>query len=290
MRKNLRIASLCPSNTELICALGLGHNLVAIDNYSDYPKDIVASLPRLGPDLQIDIDKLVSAQPDFILASLSVPGMEHVVAQVKETGIPYIVLSPEHLDDIFSDVASLADILHEYISPDMIQSAIGDWHNRIRRVQEASARRSSTPTIYWEWWPKPVFSPGRDNWLTQVSEYAGSTNLFNHVPGPQWRDETGDSVLSGEPDYMFAVWTGVLQHKVPLQKILNRPNWSAFSAFQQNALYILEEGLFCRPSPRLFDGLEQAFGLIHPRLAAEAGIAKPETFSPIRLQNGNWLR
>ncbi|MGX6444288.1 hypothetical protein ACWM35_13860 [Neobacillus sp. K501] len=46
-----------------------------MDNYSDWPEEI-QSLPRLGPDLNIDWDKIEELQPDLILASRSVPGME----------------------------------------------------------------------------------------------------------------------------------------------------------------------------------------------------------------------
>ncbi len=71
----MRIVSLCPSNTELLVYLGLKNQIVGIDNYSDWPQSI-QDLPRLGPDLSIDMDKTAALKPDLVVASLSVPGME----------------------------------------------------------------------------------------------------------------------------------------------------------------------------------------------------------------------
>jgi len=53
----MKLISICPSNTELIGYLGLTTSLIAVDNYSDWPEE-VSSLPRLGSDLNIDMDKV----------------------------------------------------------------------------------------------------------------------------------------------------------------------------------------------------------------------------------------
>ena len=88
LHDSMRIASLTPSNTEIVHALGLVNQLVGVDNYSDYPVKELLNVPRLGPDLQINMDDLVAVKPDLVLASLSVPGMEKVVEDIKQTGIP----------------------------------------------------------------------------------------------------------------------------------------------------------------------------------------------------------
>ena len=69
----MRVISLCPSNTEIMEFLGLTELLVGVDDFSDWPKSI-ESLPRLGPDLSIDLDQVEKVKPDLVLASLSVPG------------------------------------------------------------------------------------------------------------------------------------------------------------------------------------------------------------------------
>ncbi|MDX1612036.1 MAG: ABC transporter substrate-binding protein, partial [Candidatus Thermoplasmatota archaeon] len=87
-----RIVSLAPSNTELVAFLGLADHLVGVDDWSDWPPSVL-HLPQVGPDLQIDMDAVVELDPDLVLASLSVPGMEPVVEALAATGLDHLVLA-----------------------------------------------------------------------------------------------------------------------------------------------------------------------------------------------------
>ncbi|MCL6597860.1 MAG: cobalamin-binding protein [Alicyclobacillus macrosporangiidus] len=283
-----RIASLCPSNTELLCALGRADCLVAVDNYSDYPAPLVESLPRLGPDLHIDIDALVRIKPDLVLASLSVPGMERVVRQVKEAGLPMLVLNPTSFQDIFDDLRRLAQALGDEVVKDAEVNVIRPLAQRLNRVATATSKLRQRPNLYFEWWPNPIFSPAGANWLTELAELAGGINIFADDPGQQVRDD-GRRVIAAAPDYLFAVWTGIPQAKVPIDKIARREGWGQIPAYRNHRIYILCEGLYCRPSPRLMDGLEQLVSLIHPDIARHLGLPEPARYGPIRNADGEWL-
>ncbi len=89
----MRLVSLCPSNTEIACGLGLGPQLVGVDDWSDWPPE-VAGKPRVGSDLTADLDRVAALSPDLVLASLSVPGMERNVAGLAARNLPHIVLDP----------------------------------------------------------------------------------------------------------------------------------------------------------------------------------------------------
>lgn len=290
MQPTFRIASICPSNTELACALGLAPCLVGVDNYSDYPEAVVATLPKLGPDLHIDIEMLRSLAPDLVISSLSVPGMERVVEAVEGAGLNQVVLAPNRLSDIVSDAMRIVEVLPAHLQREVrLDALVQSFEARLARVAQATAQVQHRPRLYWEWWPNPVFSPGGDNWLTEVSQLAGGQNIFADVPGAQVRDE-GPRVFAEDPDVMLAIWTGVPQHKVPLAKIKARSGgWTSTAAYTHKRLYILSEGLYCRPSPRLLDGLEQLFGLLHPNLASAIGLAAPHTYAPVRAWDGHWL-
>ena len=91
----MRLISICPSNTELIAYLGLTEQLVGVDDFSDWPLT-VKNLPQLGPDLSIDMDALEALQPDLVLASLSVPGMEKILKHYKLEIFPILFLTLIH--------------------------------------------------------------------------------------------------------------------------------------------------------------------------------------------------
>src|SRR5690554_6277861 len=97
----MRIVSTVCSNTEIVCALGAADLLVGVDDHSDFPAEVVAKLPRVGPDLTVDPEKIRALEPDLVLASLTVPGHEKVIASVEAAGLPYRAFQPFTIEDVF---------------------------------------------------------------------------------------------------------------------------------------------------------------------------------------------
>jgi iron complex transport system substrate-binding protein len=254
----MRVISLCPSNTEVIEYLGLTHLLVGVDDFSDWPASI-NDLPKLGPDLSINMDLVEQLQPELVLASLSVPGMEKNVEALEKRGIPHIVLNPQSLKDIEQDLIKTAEVLGEH---ERGLRAARDFRYRLERVKELSQMVEERPSLYWEWWPKPIFTPGRINWLTEISEAAGAVNVFNDVELASVQTDWED-VLRRRPDYICLAWVGVRQDKVQKSAVTKRPGFEKLGYQSDDRILVLEEELYCRPSPRLLDGLEKLFRLIH---------------------------
>ncbi|GAX91573.1 ABC transporter substrate-binding protein [Effusibacillus lacus] len=256
----MRIISICPSNTEILFFLGLMDQVVAIDDYSDWPVPETGKLPKLGPDLNIDMDKLESFRPDLVIASLSVPGMEKNVQRLAERGIPHIVLNPKTIEDIYANIRLVAA---HTSSEAKAEELIASLRLRVDRVKEKAGKRSYTPRLYWEWWPRPYISPARDTWLTQISELAGGVNIFADHPGDRFLTQTGEEIVERRPDFIMAVWPGVKPDKIDRGKILSRAGWEQVPAIRNNRIHVLEERLYCRPSPLLIEGLEELAGILH---------------------------
>ncbi|CAH2713754.1 Vitamin B12-binding protein [Neobacillus rhizosphaerae] len=254
----MRVISLCPSNTEIMEYLGLTHLLVGVDDFSNWPATI-ASLPKLGPDLSINMDLVEQLQPDIVLASLSVPGMEKNIEALKERGIPYLILNPQTLRDIEQDLIIIAKALGK---EERGVEAARYFRTRIEKVKQQSANIKKRPTLYWEWWPKPIFTPGKINWLTEISEAAGAVNIFHEVELASVQTDWED-VLSRNPDFICLAWVGVRKEKVQKSMIKKRPGFEKLQFSNDDQILILEEELYCRPSPRLLEGLEKLFTLLH---------------------------
>jgi iron complex transport system substrate-binding protein len=255
----MKILSLCPSNTELMEYLGFTHMLAGVDDYSDWP-DQISGLPRLGPDLSINMDKVEELKPDLVLASLSVPGMEKNVEELKKRHIPHIVLNPQSLEDIEQDLVTVSEKIGK---PEAGISAAKAFRAKTEELKKISAGIKEKSSLYWEWWPKPVFTPGKINWLTEISEIAGAKNLFSDVELASVQTDW-DDVLKRQPDYICLAWVGVRREKVNPEIVLKRPGWSELEAVKQNKILVLEEELYCRPSPRLIEGAIGLAKKIHP--------------------------
>lgn len=257
----MRLVSICPSNTELLGYLNLIPHLVGVDNDSTWPSTI-QDIPKVGPDLQIDIQKVVSLRPDLVLASLSVPGMEKNIAQLEKENIPYIVLNPSSLGDVANDLQTVAQLTNKESKATEILSR---YHAFIHHYKELAQTVEVKRSVYFEWWPKPVFTPGGTNWLTEISELCGATNIFSDKSIPSVQTDFSE-VARLNPDMMFMVWVGVEEKKMNVQHFKKREDSHLLTAIKQNHLYTLEESLFCRPSPRLLVGMKKLASLIHPTI------------------------
>ncbi len=255
----MRLISICPSNTELLHYLGLTDRLVGVDDFSDWPEE-VSSLPKLGPDLNIDMDKLEALKPDLVLASLSVPGMERNVQELRKRKIPNIVLDPQSLEDIMRDLLTVGELTHTSPKADEVASSMREI---IHSYKQHAAACTDTPALYWEWWPKPIFTPGRVNWLTEISELAGAVNIFSDKDVASYQTEWAE-VVKKNPDTICMIWVGVKESKMNPKHVMKREDADKVNAVQDSRIHVLEESLFCRPSPRLIMGLQKLASLLHP--------------------------
>ncbi|WP_239617752.1 cobalamin-binding protein [Cohnella mopanensis] len=255
----MRIVSLCPSNTELLAFMGLSSMIVGVDIYSDWPPAI-QELPRLGSDMDIDIDAVEALKPDLVLASLTVPGMEKNIEGLKARNLPYIILNPNSLEDISNNMLVVGEATDKI---EQAKDAVHKYRQMLEQYAELSRRVEKRPTLYWEWWPKPVFSPGGGNWLTEISELAGAKNVFAEDSRASVKTDLED-VLNREPDYILLAWVGVKAQQVKPESVKKRPGWSRLDAVQQERIHVMEEPLYCRPSPRLIVGLQKLAASLHP--------------------------
>jgi iron complex transport system substrate-binding protein len=252
----MRIVSLCPSNTEILFALGLGPKVVGVDDWSDWPEEVKA-LPKVGGDLNADLDRVQALRPDLVLASLSVPGMERNVQGLKERDLPHLVLDPHSLDEVLADMLTVGDACGVRSRAEKI---VEEAHVRIEAVRHRrSARRNVR--IYWEWWPKPLIAAGQSSWVQQMSHIAGARNVFADVE-PGSRVVADADVIQRDPELLMICWCGTLQRIQETSRVSSRPGWDRISGVIAGRIHCVPEALFGRPSQRLLDGLEMLETLV----------------------------
>lgn len=253
----LRLASLVCSNTEIVQALGLLDQVVAVDSHSDSPG--LEQAVRLGPDQDIQMDRLVQARPDLVLASLSVPGLEKVVQAVREAGLPVLVLDPISPRDIAADIRQVARAVGcEQRGEQEAERFLAGLDRAARESRRALAAWPRPPRVMVEWWPRPIIAATRDSWVTHMLSDLGAQNAFAGRAGRS-SPLTLEEVKAAAPDLMTCSWCGVKRL---------RPEVMEARGLSAKVVCIPESGLG-RPGPRLQEGM-QALG------AALAALPVPE--------------
>jgi iron complex transport system substrate-binding protein len=272
-----RLISIAPSNAEIAGALGAVDRLVAVESSSDFPPQVKA-LPRLGPDLNVDMEALASQKPDLVLASLTVPGMERNVAGLERLGVPYLVLAPQSLADIRADILRVGAALD---LAERARALLAEMDRRVLALREAQAGREPLP-VYLEWWPKPMFTPGQACWSNELLALAGGRNVFADRAGQSTVVEPGD-VAAADPAVIFVAWCGVPLDKLNVRRVLEREGLAGVGAVRRGQVHAVDESLLGRPGPRVVEGIEhmaRAIAEARGPTAAGPGYSAPSAGGP----------
>lgn len=255
--------SLTCSNTEIVWSLGLTESLVGVDDHSDFPESVVARLPRVGPDLDIDVERVAELRPDLVLASLTVPGHERIVERLSRAGLPFVATEPVSLGDVYADIARVGELVG---ANDRAAAVVGE----MRREFEAPAR-SDGPALLVEWWPKPVIVPGKLSWVTDMIAVAGGRNPLGDEPVKS-RPITDDEARSFDPDAVVISWCGVPPEKYRPDIVRRRAGWSHLHAVERDAIHCVPEAYLGRPGPRLVLGLRALRTIVHECRAGRSAV------------------
>jgi iron complex transport system substrate-binding protein len=247
VRFGMRVVSLACSNTEIVHALGCADLLVAVDDHSDWPEQVVGPLPRVGPDLDVDVARVASLKPDLVLATLTVPGHERVVEKLEAAGLPFVAPEPESLEDVYRDVLDIGRLLGV---TERAQKLVAD----MREELDAPPPPEDAPELLVQWWPKPVITPGRRSWATDVVRAAGARATLE-AEDVKSRAMTDEEVAERSPDAVVLSWCGVHPSKYRPDVVLRNHAWAALPFVRGGRVYCVGEPWMGRPGPRLVQGV-----------------------------------
>jgi iron complex transport system substrate-binding protein len=218
-----------------------------VDDHSDWPEDVVRPLPRLGPDLHIDVAAVAALDPDLVLATLTVPGHEKVIEGLQAADLPFIAPEPVCLEDVYRDVRDIGAVLGV---PERAEALV----TGMRAELDAPAPPAGAPRILVEWWPKPVITPGRRSWATDVLHAAGARGVLEDEDVKS-RPMSDDEVAERAPDAVVLSWCGVHPSKYRPDVVLRNPAWADQRFVREARVHCVGEPFLGRPGPRLVEGV-----------------------------------
>ncbi|MET0730411.1 MAG: cobalamin-binding protein [Solirubrobacterales bacterium] len=291
----MRIASLVPSATESLFALGLGDSVVAVTHECDHPA-AVARLPKLTssvieeglPPAEIDarvrqvtaageslygLDeaRLAEVEPDLIVTqalcavcAVSFDDVRAVAARLPSS--PAVIsLDPETLEEVLDDLVRLAEATGD---PGRGARLRGELTSRLDRVREAVAG-SQGPRVAALEWLDPVYAGG--HWVPEMVALAGGEDVLGE-PGSKSRVVGWDEVAAGAPEVIVVMPCGLYAAEAAAQAREQADHLRALGP--DRVVAVDAASSFSRPGPRLVDGVELLAHLLHTGAVAEPpGIA-----------------
>jgi iron complex transport system substrate-binding protein len=265
----VRIVSLTCSNTEIVWALGKAHLLVGVDDHSDFPSEVVRALPRVGPDLDIDVERVAALRPDLVLASLTVPGHERIVERLSRAKLPFVATEPVSIVDVYADIVKVGALVG---AEQEASRVVRDMKSEFDAPSGDAEHRG--PSILVEWWPKPVIVPGRLSWVTQMLASAGAHGPLDDEDVKS-RPITDDEARRANPDAIVIAWCGVPFAKYRTDVVSRRASWKDVTAIREGRIHRVPEAFLGRPGPRLVEGVRELKRVVRDCYSSE----RPSTSS-----------
>ena len=284
----MRIASLLPSATEIVCALGLEESLVAVTHECDFPESVktkpvvtrslldgtrdsaqidrhIRELVHEGSSIYtLDADRLATLHPDVILTqelcevcAVSYPVVERA-ARRSSTPMQLVSLEPQQLADVFEHIRLVGRLADREAQAERV---VANLEERIRQVQERVRVEPVRPVVILEW-IDPPFNAG--HWTPGLVQMAGGRDLLGMSGRPahpiEWK-----AVIESHPDVLvvsacgFSLERSVAEAETALRRV---------GALGREAWVVDGNAFFSRPGPRLVDSVEILAGILHPAVMA----------------------
>jgi len=286
----MRIVSLVPHATELLFALGLENEIIAVTHECDYPRAALA-LPKVTRDVlpaglsAVEIDTAVRERtdrgeaiyeldryllselgPDLIVTQALCPVCAVSYDEVAELAEempsqPHVIsLDPKTLGEALGDVRTLAQATERR---DRGVEIINDAAQRIDRVRLAVRDQPRVRVAALEWLD-PVYVAG--HWTPQLIELAGGDDVLGFAGEPSER-MSYEAIAAADPEVVVVMPCGYGARRAYEEAALHAEQLAAIGA--PRVVAVDASSYFSRPGPRLIDGIELLAHILHPERVPE---------------------
>ncbi len=307
----MRIVSLVPSATEIVCALGLSRQLVGVTHECDYPIEAlgktVVTRPlvdlrgatdaaidrRVGaaaaagsPIFAVDEDAIRRARPELIitqgLCAVCAPGGASVAEMARsiDPAISVVSLEPSSLEGIFNSISTIGAMTE---TEHKAMALLGRLRGRLGRLEQKVAKSRNAGhqplrVVGLEWLDPPM---ALGHWIPEQIRRAGGWDLLGHE-GEKSVRTTWSAIRAVEPDMILLMPCGydLDETKRAFARMPRPAFWGELMAVQrQNVIALDGSAFFDRPGPRVIDGISLLAEIFDPDRFVD--VSPPMSWEPI---------
>jgi iron complex transport system substrate-binding protein len=251
------IVSLSPTATEMLWEIGAGDQVVAVDDQSDYPKDVpTTKLSGYEPN----VEAVLEYEPDLVIAA---DDTGDLVANLDKARVPTLLLpAAEDLDEAYSQMERLGEATGH---TDEAEQAVTDMREDIDQAL-ADAPDADGLTYLHELTPDLYTASGG----TFIGEVYGLFGLENIADRSKMKDDypqlSKEYVVGADPDLVFLADSQCCG--VSVGDVEKRPGWEQMSAVEDGQVHVVNEDVASRWGPRVVDFVQQVSEILAERESA----------------------
>jgi iron complex transport system substrate-binding protein len=249
-KSELRIVSLAPSASSILCAIGARRSLVGVTKWC---ADVapVQDLPKLGDCWRMEaIEDLLALKPTLVIGS--VPFKQETVAKLLEQPLNFLAMNPRTLADVENDIRLLGRIVGRARAAERV---VKKMRKEFARIADKARGRKRRVPVYCEAWPNPrISSPP---WVAELVTMCGGEMVV--PPGEKVSEE---QVAVGRPEVIVLAWAATGDKADPRQTYAVKA-WQDVPAVREKRVYVVRDELLNTPGPPLMRGAQELWNALH---------------------------
>lgn len=259
-RRPTRIISYSPGATESLFAIGAGEQMLATDEYSNYPAE-TALLERVRYS-DPDPERALDLAPDLVILA---GRQELQVEQFRRLGLPVIFArEPGSIEGVFDAIQLLGRATGR---DEEAASLVSEMQRRIGVVATRIADIDRGPTVFYEL-TDDLYTAAPDTFIGGMLRLLRAENIASGATSP-FPQLTAEAVLAADPQVVLLAdgeWVSV-------DSVAERPGWAGVAAVASGRIYAVDPDLGNRPGPRIVDAIEEMARAIYPERFPEGATA-----------------
>lgn len=284
----MKIVSLFPAATEIVCALGMADKLVGVSHACPRLPEL-ASIPRLttwrgpvngsGAEIDAEVSRLARAgeplfsfdsslfarlQADVVLSQslCDVCAIDEstIRRMIRSAGARIWEWSPRSVNDILRCITDLGKVCNEAEKGEELASAV---RCRLFNVRYLTGLIGEPTNVAYLEWLDPLYCAG--HWVPELVEFAGGRDVLG-TAGKRSHKVTFDQLAKANPEVIVIGCCGWSESrtKEAFADIADRADWQSLQAVKNGRLHIVDaESCFTSPGISIADAVEQLAQLIH---------------------------
>lgn len=250
-KKPERIVSLAPSNTEILFSLGLDKEIIGVTEFCNYPEE-AKKKEKIGGFSNPNLEKIYSLKPDFVFGVRGNP--IEIFNNLKKLKINALGFDPKNLNELFDLIIKIGRVVDKRDEAKNLVKNLSERRNKI--IEEA--KKFKKRKVYIEIWNNPYISVGKNTYLNEIINEVGGINIAEGALG-DWPILSQEYIINENPEVIIIAYMGQ-----SIDEVLKRPGWEKIDAVKNKRVFIFEnEDIIFRLGPRIVDGMEELFKLIH---------------------------
>ncbi len=252
--KSITVASLVPSATDVISAIGGGEQLLAVGNYDH--ETLAAGRPRIGDYQNVDWERLAKLRPDLLV-------IFHDPARVSEgwkqraadLNIRFINFRSETLQNIYDQTLDIGAAIGR---PQQASEFVRGLKQRLSQLAEKSAGHPPIRTLLLMD-GEGTAAVGRDNFLNDLLVLAGGENV---ISTSGWPTLDRERLIALSPDVIILLLSGVAPH-VKARALDQVTAMGQLPAVRNGRVGVINQWYAIQSGAHVGEVAEQMFEILH---------------------------